>query len=498
MFCLCGDLLLASHCYHHVMLFTSATFLFLFLPAVLLLYFSVRGIFLRNLLLLLASIVFYLWGELSHAWIFGLLIVFNYFAAIAIDRLNEKEQQAGVRKKSFLLLTACAVNLAALIRYKYDSFFAEAWNSLAVNCSLPLLAVTHHALPLGISFFVFHCISYLVDIHRGRAQAQKDPVKMALYIALFPQLIAGPIIRFSQICDQFVARSFSSEKFAIGVRRFIIGLGKKLILANSFAVPADAIFALDQKFLSPDLAWLGAIAYALQLYFDFSGYTDMAIGLGHMFGFTFPENFNYPYISQSVQDFWKRWHMTLSGWFRDYVYIPLGGNQRGHARTAINLFIVFLLCGLWHGANWTFVFWGLYHGLFLSIERLGLGRLLNMIPQPFRHAYTLLVVLNGWVFFRAETLDKALGHLNAMWSFQPASGGAPELSRFLTAEFVFLFVLGAIACTPFLRYCSRLTNQTASPTFGKVGEAALLISVLCLAIAEVSACSYSPFIYFHF
>lgn len=474
------------------MLFTSATFLFLFLPMVLLLYFAVRGVLLRNVVLLLASVVFYLWGEFSHAWILGLLIVFNYFSAIAIDC------SGAARWKRFLLLASCAINLTALIRFKYDFFFGEVWNCLAANLSLPLIAVKQHALPLGISFFVFHCISYLVDVYRGRAKAQSDPIKMTLYIALFPQLIAGPIIRFSQICEQLGVRNVDSEKFALGVRRFLTGLGKKLILANSFAVPADAIFALDSKYLNPDVAWLGAIAYTLQLYFDFSGYSDMAIGLAHMFGFTFPENFNYPYISQSVREFWQRWHMTLSGWFRDYVYIPLGGNQHGSARTAINLFAVFLLCGLWHGANWTFVVWGLYHGFFLSIERLGMGKLLERLSQPIRHTYVLLVVLNGWVLFRAETIDKAFGHLRAMWSMQPAAYGAPELSRFLSSELLVLFLIGTLASTPVVRYCSELMKRYFDQPLLKAGHTALLVSVLCIAIAEVSAGSYNPFIYFHF
>jgi alginate O-acetyltransferase complex protein AlgI len=474
------------------MLFTSATFLFVFLPAVLLLYFTARGTFLRNLVLLLASVVFYIWGELSHAWIIGLLILVNYISAIAIDRCNQPAT------KRIILLTACAVNLAALLRFKYAFFFTEIWNGLAKDISLPLLAVKQHALPLGISFFVFHCISYLVDIHRGRAKAQKDPIKMALYIALFPQLIAGPIIRFSQICDQFTTRQVDSEKFALGVRRFLIGLGKKMILANSFAVPADAIFALDSKFLNPDVAWLGAIAYTLQLYFDFSGYSDMAIGLAHMFGFTFPENFNYPYISQTVREFWQRWHITLSGWFRDYVYIPMGGNQHGQARTAANLLIVFLLCGLWHGANWTFIAWGLFHGFFLSLERIGLASLLNRLDQPFRHAYTLLVVIVGWVFFRSESLEKAFAHLRAMWTWQPAAIGAPELSRFLTSELVVLLFLGAIVSTPVLQFCKSKTIQFIDPLLIKTGQTIFLLSVLCLSIAEVSAGSYNPFIYFHF
>ncbi|HEY9785132.1 MAG TPA: MBOAT family protein [Candidatus Obscuribacterales bacterium] len=484
----------AGSCYHFgVVLFTSATFLFLFLPALLLAYYLARSTSLRNFLLLSASALFYVWGETKYSWLVLLLIAINYLFALLLKRF------AGRVMGGTLLAVSIAVNLIALMRFKYATFFVDNLNAVGAAMSLAPLAVKEVALPLGISFFVFHCISYLVDIYRGNAAAQKNPVTMALYIGFFPQLIAGPIIRYSQICDQLISRVHTGELFAEGVERFCIGLAKKLILSNSFAVSADAIFKLPPGELSTSVAWWGAIAYTLQLYFDFSGYSDMAIGLGKMLGFKFPENFNYPYTAQSIREFWQRWHMTLSAWFRDYVYIPLGGNRHGKLRTAANLMTVFLLCGLWHGANWTFVVWGVFHGLFLALERTRFGEVLRTAWRPLRHAYTMLLVIVGWVFFRSQSLPKAIAYLGSMFGFAEAAASGPSLAYFLNGELIFLLAVGIISATPALAWAGRHASQMRfNARLLASTRAAWLLVLMIVSIAEISAGSYNPFIYFHF
>jgi alginate O-acetyltransferase complex protein AlgI len=324
-----------------------------------------------------------------------------------------------------------------------------------------------------------------------------------LYLLVFPQLIAGPIVRYRQIAGQLAERRTTLEDFSCGVRRFIVGLGKKMLIANTLAGPADRIFGMPAGELTAAHAWLAVICYTLQIYFDFSGYSDMAIGLGRMFGFHFPENFNYPYIAQSVQDFWRRWHMSLSAWFRDYVYIPLGGNRTATSRMYFNLVLVFFLCGLWHGANWTFVIWGLFHGLFLVIERIGLAERLTRIPRPVRHAYLLGVVMTGWVFFRAETLGSAVAMLGAM------AGGAGQIptaytpSWFLTPEVTVALVAGVIGATPVMAALSRWRDTVHAGTPGRaIAWDALatttLVLVLVGSIAQSAAGTYNPFIYFRF
>ena len=310
-----------------------------------------------------------------------------------------------------MLGLAIAVNLVVLGVFKYANFFADNVNAVAAAIGAPPLAFPHVLLPIGISFYTFHAISYVVDVYRRDASAQKSPVHAALYLLLFPQLIAGPIIRYRYIADQLEQRVVSLDDFAVGVRRFVIGLGKKVLIANTVAAPADKIFSMPLAELTPAHAWLGIVCYTLQIYFDFSGYSDMAIGLGRMFGFHFPENFRWPYVADTVQEFWRRWHISLSSWFRDYLYVPLGGNRVSPARMYANLVTVFFLCGLWHGASWNFVIWGLFHGSFLVVERLGLAAAIRRLWRPLRHVYLLLVVMIGWVFFRADTLPSAVAFL---------------------------------------------------------------------------------------
>ena len=364
-------------------------------------------------------------------------------------------------------------------------------------------------LPIGISFFTFHAISYVVDVYRHDASAQKSPVHAALYLLLFPQLIAGPIIRYHDIADQLARRNVDLEGFAYGVRRFVIGLAKKVLIANVVAGPADRIFAMPGSQLTAAHAWLGLLCYTLQIYFDFSGYSDMAIGLGRMFGFRFPENFRYPYVADSVQGFWRRWHISLSTWFRDYLYVPSGRQPRDARRGVYgNLVVVFFLCGLWHGASWSFVVWGLWHGLFLAVERLGLGRRLETLWAPLRHLYALAVVTTGWVFFRADTLAAALVYLRALAGGSPAMPTAYSPVFFLTNDVVLAVaagLAGALPLAPVLGRCrerwaapapgvARIAGDWAAALVSSAAQAALLVAS-CLQIA---AGTYSPFIYFRF
>jgi alginate O-acetyltransferase complex protein AlgI len=360
-------------------------------------------------------------------------------------------------------------------------------------------------LPIGISFFTFHAISYVVDVYRQDASAQKRPIEAALYLLVFPQLIAGPIVRYRQIAAQLTSRRNTPDNFAYGIRRFVIGLSKKMLIANTLAGPADQIFGMAPNQITVMHAWIGVTCYTLQIYFDFSGYSDMAIGLGRMFGFTFPENFAYPYVASSVQDFWRRWHMSLSAWFRDYVYVPLGGNRKSTARTYLNLVLVFFLCGLWHGASWTFVVWGLFHGTFLVGERAGLAERLARLPSPVRHAYLLLVVMISWVFFRATTLPQGIAMLGAMFG---AGGTAPAPympAWFLNREVVVALAAGIVGSTPIVPRLSDWLSQTSRDGAERrlplvpslVGTAAILV-LLAASLTLSAAQTYNPFIYFRF
>ena len=504
------------------MLFTEPLFLFLFLPVLLALYFlrRVHGTY-ANWLLLVASVIFYVKGGGAFTWLMLASIAFNYFMAIAVDRARATGRERHV------LIAAIAVNLVTLGIFKYANFFADNLTTVLGAFGGSSLNVPHVLLPIGISFYTFHAISYVVDVYRRDASAQKSPVHAALYLLLFPQLIAGPIIRYRHIAGQLASREVSLDDFAIGVRRFVIGLGKKVLVANTVAEVADTIFAMPLAQLTPAHAWLGVVCYTIQIYFDFSGYSDMAIGLGRMFGFHFPENFRWPYVASTVQGFWHRWHMSLSSWFRDYVYVPLGGNRIAPTRTYVNLVTVFVLCGLWHGASWNFVLWGLFHGSFLVVERLGLASLLQRTWRPFRHAYTLLVVMVGWVLFRAETLPDAVAFLSAM-AGRPARAPTPfAVTWYLTPALWLTLAAGAIGSLPtgpsLSRLAERATGTFGSTEGGDMGTADLLAPparelgaflpgrpafntagvaflglVLIASIVQIAARTYNPFIYFRF
>jgi alginate O-acetyltransferase complex protein AlgI len=490
-------------------LFTEPTFLFLFLPLLLGLYF-IRGTRRHgaygNWLLLAASVIFYAKGGGAFTWLMLASIAFNYCMAIAVDRAHGTP--AGAHRLAF----AITVNLVVLGVFKYANFFGENVNALLPLVRLQPIAMPRLLLPIGISFFTFHAISYVIDVSRRDATAQKSPVHAALYLLLFPQLIAGPIIRYRDIADQLAQRVVSIDGFAYGVRRFVIGLAKKVLIANVVAGPADRIFALPSAELSTAHAWLGVVCYTIQIYFDFSGYSDMAIGLGRMFGFRFPENFRWPYVADSVTAFWRRWHISLSTWFRDYLYIPLGGNRVSPARRYGNLVTVFFLCGLWHGASWNFVIWGLWHGAFLVAERVAAG-IRNPIRNPqsairneetgplawpvWPHVYTLLVVMIGWVFFRADTLTGAVAFLQAMAGLTTAVPTPYTVAWYLTPELWLALVAGVIGSAPWVPALASRLEQRPTWTMPLLNTAALM-ALFVLSILSVAARTYNPFIYFRF
>ncbi len=479
------------------MVFSSVFFLFVFLPLVVggSLVFRRQG---KNAFLLLASLVFYVWGEVTWAPIFLVSIVLNYGFGVWLGQTARRRR---------VLELAIVVNLCGLAWFKYGNFAIVNLNGVAGVLGLKPLVIAPVHLPIGISFYTFHAISYLVDVYRRRVQPQRNFVDFALYISLFPQLVAGPIVRYHDLADQLSTHSANVDEFAGGVRRFIIGLGKKVIIANTLALQADAIYALQPSDLTASLAWLAALFYTFQIYFDFSAYSDMAVGLGHLFGFRLPENFDYPYASTSVTEFWRRWHMSLSAFFRDYVYVPLGGNRRGPATTYRNLLTVFFLCGLWHGASWTFVVWGLYHGAFLVLERVALGRVLARLPRLLRHSYLLAVVVIGWVLFRAESLGVAMQRLGAMFGAAKGSGLVQHPASFLGYDTILACVAAGIGATPWWRRLSdvrlRLEATKTRPavlldaTFGVLSFAALVL-VFVASVALLASGVYNPFIYFRF
>jgi alginate O-acetyltransferase complex protein AlgI len=485
------------------MVFSSTVFLFLFLPVVLGLYVLLPRM-LRNLFLLLASLLFYAWGETWYVALMLASAAVNYGLGIAIERWRE------VRAGRVALIAAVVLNLAGLAAFKYANFVAANLSLLSARYGwFPPVALAPVHLPIGISFFTFHGLSYVIDVYRKQAAAQRNPITAALYIALFPQLVAGPIIRYSHIAGELVTRKVTSEDFAYGIRRFTVGLAKKVLIANTVAVAADGVFALPPWQLTTGLAWLGVVCYTLQIYFDFSGYSDMAIGLGRMFGFHIRENFNYPYASQSIREFWRRWHISLSTWFRDYLYIPLGGSRRSTPRVYFNLTLTFLLCGLWHGASWTFVIWGLYHGVFLVLERTRFGKRADRAWAPLRHVYVLLVVMVGWTLFRAESLTQVTGLLRAMVGLAPGTGVQYYVAQYANRELILALVLGGLGSVPLcqelaarwrrrlaesLRERPRLLLQTSLAYAG----ACLHLLLLVLCATYLSAGTYNPFIYFRF
>jgi alginate O-acetyltransferase complex protein AlgI len=401
------------------------------------------------------------------------------------------------------------VNLGLLVFYKYANFIVENANGMLTVLHLAPIKLSHVDLPIGISFFTFQAMSYVIDVYRRECEVQYNPLNTALYVSLFPQLIAGPIVRYVDVEREINSRRVTTIDLAEGIQRFIIGLGKKVLIANTVASAADQIFAIPSSNLSTSLSWLGVSCYALQIYFDFSGYSDMAIGLGKMLGFHFLENFNYPYISRSIQEFWRRWHISLSTWFRDYLYIPLGGSRVSNSRMYFNLLTVFFLCGLWHGASWNFVIWGLYHGLFLVLERTRFGVYVSSLRRPVQHTYTVLVVLVGWVLFRAETLGYALSYLRAMGGMGAGNTQIYTPAMYLHPELILTILLGIVGSTSLAkdslimldRYLVGLGRENDVPLISRtysVAKVFVLLFVLLASSMSLANGTYNPFIYYRF
>ena len=475
------------------MLFSSPIFLFLFLPFVLLVYHIVPKKF-KNFILLLFSLGFYTWGEKELVILIILSAIVDYSSALIIS--------SGKRKLG--LLISIVFNVSILLYFKYSNFVFTNLADVLHNFNISLQNANKFSdviLPLGISFYTFQTMSYTIDVYRGIVKPSRNFINFATYVTLFPQLIAGPIVRYKSIEKELVDRKVSVQLFSEGVERFIIGLAKKMIIANNCAFLADGIFNAQTDEISAFIAWLGAVAYGLQIYFDFSGYSDMAIGLGKMFGFNFPENFNYPYISKSIQEFWKRWHITLSTWFKDYLYISLGGNRNGNIRTYINLFIVFLITGLWHGANWTFIVWGLFHGLFLIIERIGFKKVLQKLPNFVSHFYLVIIVIFSWVIFRSNTIFDALNYFKSMFNFQTETN-FEFLSFYASKEVIMALLVALIFSTSFYKYFTNhlYTLKIHERHFKilSVFKLLFLLIILMVSFTYIATDSYNPFIYFRF
>jgi len=464
------------------MVFSSLVFLWLFLPVVLGLYFIAQDKY-RNLLLLIASLFFYAWGEPIYLSVMVLSIIVNYFCGLKIAKND------GTKNKMVLVI-GVIINLALLGVFKYSGFVIENINALTGLS----IEVKQLPLPIGISFYTFQSLSYLVDIYRGVCVPQRNIVKMGLFISFFPQLIAGPILKYYDLASQIDNRMVTWNKFNEGAVRFLIGLAKKVVIANIMAKTADEVFAMNMVDISTQDAWIGIIAYTFQIYFDFSGYSDMAIGLGKMFGFNINENFNYPYVANSIKDFWRRWHISLSTWFKEYLYIPLGGNRLGIAKTYRNLVIVFFMTGLWHGASWNFVIWGLWHGLFSVIERLiPVEKILRW--RLLQSVYTLLVVICGWVFFRAETLSHASEYLHRM--FVPYK--TDVMTKLWTREFEIVLVLAVVCCGIFNELYKKLPIRENIKQFTVTAiKPAFCVVAAYLSVLMLASNTYNPFIYFRF
>lgn len=448
----------------------------------------------RNAALLVASLIFYGWGEPKYILVMMVSIVANYGLALLIDKYNKSNNRSMARA---MLVLDVAVNLGLLGFFKYTDFVIETVNGI-MGAGFGLLGI---ALPIGISFYTFQAMSYVIDVYRGKVSGQKNFIVLATYITLFPQLIAGPIVRYSDVEKQMKKRVSDKERIAVGIRRFIVGLSKKILIANQMAVIWDEIYAMVAQGDDPGaiLCWIGALAFTFQIYFDFSGYSDMAIGLGKILGFDYLENFNYPYISASITEFWRRWHMSLSSWFKEYVYIPLGGNRKGLPRQLVNIAIVWALTGLWHGASWNFVLWGVYYGILLIIEKLFLLDLLEKIPgklKAIRHIYTMFFVIVGWVIFNITDFGILGKYLSLMFG---AGGSSAELTMYYAKSAAILMAVAVAASLPVMGYISKKMDKNLMfYTTKDMAETFALLILLLMSIAFLVSGSYNPFLYFRF
>ena len=465
------------------MVFSSLTFLYAYLPVVLLVYYLVP-IRWRNLVLFIVSLFFYGWGEPRYVFVMVGSIFLNWGAGLLIEKAQNNNDQAKAKK---ILTWAIVINLVILGIFKYADFVVENLNHLGLSLK-PLKL----SLPIGISFYTFQAMSYPIDLYRGETSAQHSFLKFGTYVTMFPQLIAGPIVRYTDIARQLDDRSVSSRKLEAGIRRFLIGLCKKVLLANAVGAVYQSISSLPDAQMSTATAWIGILCFTLQIYFDFSGYSDMAIGLGKLLGFDFLENFNYPYVATSVTDFWRRWHISLSSWFRDYVYIPLGGNRKGLPRQILNLLIVWMLTGFWHGASWNFVLWGLFYGAVLIVEKLFLLKGLNHLPKWVGRIYTMFIVMIAWVLFAFTDLSQGLHYLSMM--FNSTGTFANSMTWYYLRDNAVLLIICVIAATPIAKTKLNIMNKK----IGRIIEPLLVIAAFVLCTASVVSSSYNPFLYFRF
>ena len=460
----------------------------------------------RNLLLLGASLFFYTWGEGWYVLLLLISIVVNYTLGVFVDK--QREQANGRR---FVWL-AVIFNLGILIWCKYDVFFVGSLNQFLSQFTVDLFPAQSRYLPLGISFFTFQALAYILDVYRGNVAAHLSLPRFALFMAMFPKIAAGPIIRYSEVADDMPERMFDKELFSSGVKRFVIGLGKKVLIADTIAKTADQVFAIPAPELTTGIAWLGIACYTLQIYFDFSGYSDMAIGLGRMLGFRIRENFNYPYMARSLTDFWRRWHISLSTWFRDYLYIPLSyalmtdnirqkivaGKYKTNYRNLFSIIVVFVLCGLWHGVGWTFVVWGLLHGLVLCLESLWLEKTVKKLWVPLQHVYLLLVVMLSWVLFRTASIMDATAYYKALLGFTPTASGQYRLALFMDNELLLTLAVGIICTTSISQNIACFLEAEWLQKYASLLEIAVFILILLSSFAVLASSTFSPFIYQQF
>ena len=467
------------------MLFSSISFIYYFLPLVIIAYFIIPKKF-RNLVLFISSMIFYFYGEPKYV----LLMLFTIFTAYIGAILIEKYKDTKLKKVFFIITLAISLGLLGI--FKYSDFMISNINSL-LNTNLSLLRI---ALPIGISFYTFQLISYVIDVYNGKVKLQKSFIKLATYVSLFPQLIAGPIVRYETVEDELENRNHSFENFSYGATRFIIGLSKKVLIANSLGELANVFINTDEK--SIILYWIYGIAYSLQIYLDFSAYSDMAIGLGRIFGFHFLENFNYPYISKSITEFWRRWHISLGTWFKDYVYIPLGGNREGKLKLLRNIFIVWFLTGFWHGANWTFIVWGLLFGVLLVIEKLFLGKVLEKLPKIIQRVYVLFIVMISFIIFNAESLGQAIHNIIGLFG---ANGESliNQYTLYYLKSYLGILIIALIGATPLMKtVIEKLKKNTNIRKIINILEPIVIVVLLMLVTAYLVDNSYNPFLYFRF
>jgi alginate O-acetyltransferase complex protein AlgI len=502
------------------MVFSSITFLFFFLPITMLVYHllflpvslkhknAVIWRHLANFFLLCSSLVFYFWGEGWLVWIIIASTFIDYFCGLLISGALHKgkveqlvEGASRTRPQRFGMILSLVSNLCFLGFFKYFNFGIDSFNALVPE-SWRLNDILQITLPLGISFYTFQSMSYTIDVYRGHVKATRNLIDFSAYVTLFPQLVAGPIVRYSTVAEELIHRDITLSSFSSGLQRFIIGLAKKVLIANTVARTAEWAFSLSANELTAPLAWLGVLCYTIQIYYDFSGYSDMAIGLGRMFGFKFLENFNYPYISRSIHELWRRWHISLSSWFRDYLFIPLGGSRKGIGRTYVNLMTVFFLCGLWHGASWNFVLWGLYMGFFLIAERAGLGKALKRLPAALQHLYTLLIWMFGWALFVCETMS----HTSYFFKAMIGTGGADRAvyyQEYLQKDLYMALIWGILFSMPLLPLITRWRDKLVEKFkpleyLSGLVEIVGLMLILLLSCVFLASGTFNPFIYFRF